>query len=111
MAYSHSGQPRMLLYNFDEHMKAISIDNILIHDLVHGLHTIYIYILYVQIHLSQNHGFLEIPWLNLGLYININIYIYICRVTRFSPLLSRNRKWAQPAQYNRFVREWVKELG
>ena len=45
MAYSHSGQPRMLLYNFDEHMKAISIDNILIHDLVHGLHTIYIYII------------------------------------------------------------------
>ena len=24
---------------------------------------------------------------------------------------SRNRKWAQQAQYNRFVREWVKELG
>ena len=34
-----------------------------------------------------------------------------CRVTSFSPHLSRNRKWAQQAQYNRFVREWVKELG
>ena len=26
--------------NFDEHMKAISMNNILIHDLVHGLHTV-----------------------------------------------------------------------
>ena len=24
---------------------------------------------------------------------------------------SRNRKWAHQAQYNRFVREWVKEIG
>ena len=36
---------------------------------------------------------------------------YSCRVTSFSPHLCRNRKWAQQAQYNRFVREWVKELG
>ena len=41
----------------------------------------------------------------------IYIYIYICRVTNCSPHLNRNRKWAQQAQYNRFVREWVKELG
>ena len=41
----------------------------------------------------------------------IIFYNSYCRVTSFSPLLSRNRKWAQPAQYNRFVREWVKELG
>ena len=34
-----------------------------------------------------------------------------CRVTNCSPHLNRNRKWAQQAQYNRFVREWVKELG
>ena len=34
-----------------------------------------------------------------------------CRVTNCSPHLSRNRKWVQQAQYNRFVREWVKELG
>ena len=37
--------------------------------------------------------------------------IPICRDTSFSPHLSRDRKWAQQAQYNRFVREWVKELG
>ena len=35
----------------------------------------------------------------------------ICRVTNCSPHLNRNRKWAQHAQYNKFVREWVKELG
>ena len=34
-----------------------------------------------------------------------------CRVTNCSPHLNRNRKWAQQAQYNKFVREWVKELG
>ena len=45
------------------------------------------------------------------MYIYIYIYIYKCSVTVFSPYLSRNRKWAQQAQYNRFVREWVKELG
>ena len=37
MACSHNGQPRILLYNSDEHVKAISMNNILIHDLVHGL--------------------------------------------------------------------------
>ena len=37
--------------------------------------------------------------------------IYICRVTNCSPHLNRNRKCAQQAQYNKFVREWVKELG
>ena len=35
----------------------------------------------------------------------------ICRVTNCSPHLDGNRKWAQLAQYNKFVREWVKELG
>ena len=35
----------------------------------------------------------------------------MCRVTNCSPHLNRNRKWAQQAQYNKFVREWVKELG
>ena len=39
------------------------------------------------------------------------IYIYICRVTNCSPHLDGNRRWAQQAQYNKFVREWVKELG
>ena len=34
-----------------------------------------------------------------------------CRVTNCSPHLDGNRKWAQQAQYNKFVREWVKELG
>ena len=34
-----------------------------------------------------------------------------CRVTDCSPHLNRNGKWAQLAQYNKFVREWVKELG
>ena len=49
----------------------------------------------------------------LTLYFHIyNFFFYtLCRVTSFSPHLSRNRKWAQQAQYNRFVREWVKELG
>ena len=37
--------------------------------------------------------------------------IRICRVTNCSPHLDGNRKWAQQAQYNKFVREWVKELG
>ena len=42
----------------------------------------------------------------------IYIYIYIfCRVTNCSPYLDGNRKWAQQARYNKFVREWVKELG
>ena len=35
----------------------------------------------------------------------------ICRVTDRSPHLDGNREWAQRAQYNRFVREWVEELG
>ena len=35
----------------------------------------------------------------------------LCRVTNCSPHLNRNRKWAQQAQYNKFVREWVEELG
>ena len=34
-----------------------------------------------------------------------------CRVTDRSPHLDGNREWAQRAQYNRFVREWVEELG
>ena len=34
-----------------------------------------------------------------------------CRVTNCSPHLDGNKKWAQQAQYNKFVREWVKELG
>ena len=34
-----------------------------------------------------------------------------CRVTNCSPHLDGNRKWAQQARYNKFVREWVKELG
>ena len=41
-------------------------------------------------------------------YFFLDIY---CRVTNCSPHLNRNRKWAQQAQYNKFVREWVKELG
>ena len=35
----------------------------------------------------------------------------ICRVSDGSPHLDGNRKWAQQAQYNKFVREWVEELG
>ena len=34
-----------------------------------------------------------------------------CRVTNCSPHLDGNRRWAQQAKYNKFVREWVKELG
>ena len=34
-----------------------------------------------------------------------------CRVTDCSPHLDGNREWAQRAQYNKFVREWVEELG
>ena len=34
-----------------------------------------------------------------------------CRVTNCSPHLDGNREWAQRAQYNKFVREWVEELG
>ena len=41
----------------------------------------------------------------------IYLYIYICRVTDCSPHLDGNREWAQRAQYNKFVREWVEELG
>ena len=37
--------------------------------------------------------------------------IVICRVTDCSPHLDGNREWAQQAQYNKFVREWVEELG
>ena len=40
------------------------------------------------------------------------LYIYIyCRVTDRSPHLDGNREWAQRAQYNKFVREWVEEFG
>ena len=59
--------------------------------------------------LSKVQGFSRYPcrcWITSQRFWNC-----FCRVTSFSPLLSRNRKWAQPAQYNRFVREWVKELG
>ena len=34
-----------------------------------------------------------------------------CRVSDCSPHLDGNREWAQRAQYNKFVREWVEELG
>ena len=34
-----------------------------------------------------------------------------CRVTNCSLHLDGNRRWAQQAQNNKFVREWVKELG
>ena len=36
---------------------------------------------------------------------------YTCRVTDRSPHLDGSREWAQRAQYNKFVREWVEELG
>ena len=49
-------------------------------------------------------------WVNIAKS-EVNLCYKNCRVTSFSPHLSRNRKWAQQAQYNRFVREWVKELG
>ena len=41
----------------------------------------------------------------------LNFIYRNCRVTNCSPRLDGNRKWAQQAQYNKFVREWVKELG
>ena len=34
-----------------------------------------------------------------------------CRVTNCSPHPDGNRRWAQQAQYNKFVREWAKALG
>ena len=34
-----------------------------------------------------------------------------CRVTDCSPHLDGNREWAQQSQYNKFIREWVEELG
>ena len=43
--------------------------------------------------------------------IYLNIFIYNCRVTDRSPHLDGNREWAQRSQYNKFVREWVEELG
>ena len=44
--------------------------------------------------------------------IPLKIFLFdTCRVTNCSPHLDGNRKWAQQAQYNKFVREWVKELG
>ena len=36
---------------------------------------------------------------------------HYCRVTDCSPHLDGNRGWAQQAQYNKFVREWVEGLG
>ena len=42
---------------------------------------------------------------------NINNNNNNCRVTNCSPHLDGNRKWAQQARYNKFVREWVEELG
>ena len=35
----------------------------------------------------------------------------MCRDTDYSPHLAGNRGWAQQAQYNKFVREWVEEFG
>ena len=40
-----------------------------------------------------------------------NTMKHFCRVTNCSPHLDGNRKWAQQARYNKFVREWVEELG
>ena len=34
-----------------------------------------------------------------------------CKDTDYSPHLDGNRGWAQQAQYNKFVREWVEEFG
>ena len=53
MACSHNGQPRILLYNSNEHMNAISMINILIHDIVHRLHGGPKLELYVYIYISQ----------------------------------------------------------
>ena len=38
-------------------------------------------------------------------------YNNVCRDTDCSPHLDGNRGWAQQAQYNKFVREWVEEFG
>ena len=38
----------------------------------------------------------------------IRAFYCICRVINCSPHLDGNRRWAQQAQYNKFVREWVK---
>ena len=45
---------------------------------------------------------------NLLKKISLNRY---CRDTDYSPHLAGNRGWAQQAQYNKFVREWVEEFG
>ena len=37
--------------------------------------------------------------------------LIICKDTDCSPHLDGNRGWAQQAQYNEFVREWVEEFG
>ena len=36
---------------------------------------------------------------------------YYCKDTDWGPHLDGNRGWAQQAQYNKFVREWVEEFG
>ena len=43
--------------------------------------------------------------------LTLKITLQICRVTDCSPHLDGNREWAQRAQYNKFVREWVEDLG
>ena len=53
------------------------------------------------------HLYVRVTCQNYILYL---VYIY-CRVTDCSPHLDGNREWAQQAQYNKFVREWVEELG
>ena len=46
-----------------------------------------------------------------AIYVFTLYFLKYCRVTNCSPHLDGNRKWAQQARYNKFVREWVKELG
>ena len=46
-----------------------------------------------------------------GKLLKMTKYIYICKDTDCSPHLDGNRGWAQQAQYNKFVREWVEEFG
>ena len=39
------------------------------------------------------------------------LLLWICKDTDWGPHLDGNRGWAQQAQYNKFVREWVEEFG
>ena len=66
----------------------------------------YFFVLYIFVVILVYHGF----FFDLS-YICVTLFVLYCKDTDYSPHLDGNKGWAQQAQYNKFMREWVKKLG